>query len=166
MDPRQKLMLQIRAMRAGIDPKTLAKMQKIAVAFFAPVLDGRPALPPQRPAPPKPPAMDGKSVALRALDARQRRAGPDGTIRIQGDPDGPLTGPDTGGNVQKTIELYMAELRKSRQSAAEIVQRAAEKTSMMAAGTPSVPPKPASKALSADEIEDKKRNFLKRWFAK
>lgn len=164
MDHRQKLMLQIRAMRAGIDPKLLAQMQKVAVAFFSPALDGhRAPLPTPGPAPaPKKPAMDGKSVALRALDARQRRAAPDGSIRIMGDANGPLTGPETGGNVQKTIELYLAELRKSRESAAEIVQRAAENDKANSAA----PAKPAVKALSAEEVEDKKRNFLKRWFAK
>lgn len=158
MDHRQKLMLQIRAMRSGLDPKKLAQMQKIAVAFFGPVIEGRAgtALAPPRPVP-KPPAMDGKTVALRALEARQRRAGPDGFMLARGDAEGPLTGPDTGDNVKKTVELYMAELRKSRESAAEIIKRAA----------PAAPPKAAAKpALSVEDVEEKKRNFLKRWFVK
>jgi len=170
MDERQKLMLQIRAMRSGIDPKLLAQMQKVAVAFFGPALEGRglprPFAPPKAP-PAKAPAMDGRSVALRALDARQRRANADGSFVLQGDVDGTLMGPDSGSNVQKTVELYLAELRRSRESAAELVKRVAGQQAA-AKPVPAAPAKapPAKPALSADEVEEKKRNFLKRWFVK
>ena len=169
MDERQKLMLQIRAMRSGIDPKLLAQMQKVAVAFFAPALEGRPLprpiAPPKAPAPKKP-AMDGRSVALRALDARQRKANPDGSFVLRGEVDGALSGPESGGNVQKTVELYLAELRRSRESAAELVKRVADQ---QATAKPAVSPAktpPPKTALSTDEVEEKKRNFLKRWFVK
>ncbi len=169
MDEKQKLMLQIRALRSGMDPKLLARMQKIAVAFFAPALEGkglRPPMAPPKAPPPKAPAMDGRAVALRALEARQRRANPDGSFVLKGDIDGALSGPDSGSNVQKTVDLYLAELRRSRESAAELVKRVESQqasTRPAAALAKAPPPKPA---LSAEDVEEKKRNFLKRWFVK